>query len=224
MRDFIAIVSGLPRSGTSMMMKMLEAGGMAVVVDNQRVADEDNPQGYYELEKVKQIKEDPNWIDTVQGKAVKVVSMLLFALPTNRKYRVVLMRRDLEEILASQRVMLERNGVENDFDDGEMRTLFSKHLGELEHWLQGQEHISCLEVGYKDVLGNPEKNARLINGFLGGGLDVDAMVRSVDQTLYRQRNMGDRGAESVDRNGLMESMNEEEKEKIEKQLRSLGYM
>ena len=108
--EFMAIVSGLPRSGTSMMMQMLEAGGMEVLTDGIRQANEDNPRGYYEFERVKQIKEDPGWLEEAQGKVVKMVSMLLFDLPAGYRYRIVFMRREMREILTSQRVMLERLG------------------------------------------------------------------------------------------------------------------
>src|SRR5574340_974338 len=121
MNNTITIVSGPPRSGTSMMMKMLEAGGMEVIVDNVRQADDDNPHGYYELEKVKQIKEDTSWLESVQGKAVKMVSMLLYDLPADRTYNILFMKRDLAEILVSQRIMLERKGEGKNFNEEEMK-------------------------------------------------------------------------------------------------------
>ncbi len=224
MGKFVTIVSGLPRSGTSMMMRMLEAGGLPVLVDNQRAADEDNPQGYYELEQVKQIKRDQSWIDSAQGKSVKMVSMLLFDLPPGREYRIVFMRRDLDEILASQRVMLERRGEGGGFDAGEMRRMFTGHLQEVLEWLRKRDGVRLLEVGYRDVLDRPEREAGRIDELLGGTLDVQAMVRAVDKSLYRQRGQGSGADAPGARTTAQEAIDEEDREKIESQLRSLGYL
>src|SRR5512143_2182608 len=110
MQEFTVIVSGLPRSGTSMMMRVLEAGGMEVAVDNVRRADEDNPRGYYEFEQVKNIRQDKSWFNGLQGRAVKMVSMLLYDLPADKRYKIVFMKRNMQEILSSQRIMLDRRG------------------------------------------------------------------------------------------------------------------
>ena len=104
----IIIVSGLPRCGTSLMMQMLVQGGFEAVTDHIRAADTDNPRGYYELEKVKKLKEDASWLPETRGKVVKMVSQLLFDLPAGERYRVIFMQRDLDEMLASQEKMLER--------------------------------------------------------------------------------------------------------------------
>src|SRR5262245_57688671 len=106
----IIVVSGLPRSGTSLMMQMLDNGGIAVVTDNFRTADTDNPRGYYEYEKVKKIKQDASWLPGTRGKAFKMVSQLLYDLPPEEQYRILFMERDLEEMLLSQEKMLERLG------------------------------------------------------------------------------------------------------------------
>ena len=92
-RDVVTIVSGLPRSGTSMMMKMLEAGGIELLIDRVRVADADNPKGYYEFERVKQIETDQAWLPEAQGKAVKMISALLRHLPADCRYRIIFMER-----------------------------------------------------------------------------------------------------------------------------------
>ena len=107
--DPIIVVSGLPRSGTSMMMGMLEAGGLELVVDGIRAADEDNPRGYYELERVKDLAkaEDKSWLITLQGKGVKVISLLLQHLPEAYNYKIIFMRRSIAEVLDSQSKMLE---------------------------------------------------------------------------------------------------------------------
>ena len=111
---FITIVSGLPRSGTSMMMRMLEAGGMPVITDNLRTADDDNPRGYFEFEPAKKTKDDPSWLNAAEGKAVKMIYKLLYDLPDRLEYRVLIMRRNMQEVLTSQRKMLDRMGILRD--------------------------------------------------------------------------------------------------------------
>jgi hypothetical protein len=184
----IAIVSGLPRSGTSMMMRMLEAGGLSVVTDDIRKADVDNPRGYYEYEPVKRIKEDVSWIPGTRGRVFKMVSLLLYHLPPEERYRVVLMRRNTDEILASERRMLERRGEDPDHaSDERMAEIFRKHLTHLEGWLRDQPNIDHIEISYNEVLEDPRPVMERVSVFLGGGLDVERMVGVVDRSLYRQR-------------------------------------
>jgi uncharacterized protein YqgQ len=188
MAGFVTIVSGLPRCGTSMMMRMLEAGGMELLVDHVRRPDEDNPKGYYELEVVKKIREDNSWLDGAAGKAFKMVSMLLYDLPADRNYKVVFMKRQIDEMLASQRKMLERNGksVAN-YDNGEMKRLYGSHLVEIEKWLGEQRNVDVLYVNYNDTLSSPGESALKVIDFLGNRLDMAAMLTVVDKSLYRQR-------------------------------------
>ena len=184
----IAIVSGLPRSGTSMMMKMLEAGGLEVLTDNIREADKDNPKGYYELERVKKLEHDKAWLKDAEGKVVKIISQLLKHLPEDRAYKVVFMRRDMEEILASQRRMLVRRGEATDkVPDEKLAALFRQHVERIEDWLTEQRQFDVLYVSYNRVLEAPQEEARRIAAFFEGSLDVRAMTRVVDPTLYRQR-------------------------------------
>ncbi len=184
----ITLVSGLPRSGTSMMMHMLVAGGMDVVVDNTRQADEDNPQGYYEFEPVKQLKEDASWLDHAQGKAVKVISGLLYDLPPDKQYKIIFMQRRMQEVLDSQRTMLQRRQSSSAKpDDSTMRALFEKHLHTTQAWLETQENMDVLYVHYHDILHRPRAQAQRVRQFLGRDLDVEKMVAVVDQSLYRNR-------------------------------------
>jgi hypothetical protein len=186
--DVVTIVSGLPRSGTSMMMKMLEAGGLEAVTDNIRTADEDNPKGYYELEKVKEMKGDTSWLPEARGKVVKVISALLQDLPATETYRVVFMRRHMQEILDSQRQMLVRRGQTPDrIPDEKMAAMFEKHLVKIEEWLAAQPNMQVLYIKYNEALANPTETAAAINAFLDGALDAEAMVGVVDKQLYRQR-------------------------------------
>ncbi len=220
MSECVIVVTGLPRSGTSMMMKMLQAGGVEVVTDNVRKADEDNPEGYYEFEKVKRIGEDASWLDEARGKAVKMASMLLYDLPLDRSYKLVFMRRKMDEILASQRKMLERKGTGDEFDDGEMRGLFSRHLAEVESWISRQENMEVLYVDYNEMLLDPLENIRRLKRFLGDDLDEERMAGVVDPSLYRNRKPASapekEGDETVDDTG--------DDEKIKARLRDLGYM
>lgn len=187
--EYITIVSGLPRSGTSMMMKMLEAGGMPPYTDNIRTADDDNPKGYYEYERVKKLPEgDTSWLPDARGKVVKVISALLEHLPLEYDYRVLFMQRKMDEILASQKQMLIRSGQPTDkVGDDQLAEMYEKHLARVNSWLAGQANFSVLYLDYNQMLADPEKYAPMINDFLGGELDSMAMASVVDAKLYRQR-------------------------------------
>jgi hypothetical protein len=184
----ITIVSGLPRSGTSMMMKMLEAGGLEPLTDNIRTADEDNPKGYFEFERVKQIENDKAWLEDARGRVVKLISALLKHLPPAYSYKVIFMRRVMPEILASQRQMLIRRGEPADsVPDDKMAAMFEKHVAQIESWLAAQPNIETIYVSYNEVMEAARPHAELVNKFLGGTLNVDAMVEVADAALYRQR-------------------------------------
>ena len=185
----VIIVSGLPRSGTSMMMRMLEAGGLTVYIDNQRVADDDNPQGYYEFERVKQLdKGDTQWVKDARGKVVKVISALLEYLPTENQYHVLFMHRHINEILSSQHKMLTRRDEEDGgISDEEMANLYQKHLAAIDEWLKTQPNFTVLNVDYNQLLANPEPQTQTINQFLGGSLDKEKMAAVVNPDLYRNR-------------------------------------
>jgi hypothetical protein len=186
--DFITIVSGLPRSGTSLMMRMLEAGGMPVLVDHIRKADEDNPRGYYEFERVKQIETDQAWLADAGGRAVKLVAALLRHLPANYRYRILFMQRDLEEVLASQRQMLIRRGEPTEaFSDDSMARMFEKHVEKIRGWLAQQHNMQVLYVQHGDVMAHPAEQIARINEFLGYVLDAPSMAAMIDMRLYRQR-------------------------------------
>jgi len=186
--EVVTVVSGLPRSGTSLMMMMLEAGGMQVLTDKIRTADEDNPEGYYEFERVKQIEQDQSWLEDAKGKAVKMVAELLKHLPPDYTYKVIFMRRKMEEILASQKQMLIRRGAPTDrVSDERMAKLFTEYLERVEAWIAEQPNMEVIYVGYNEVLENPVEEAKRINQFLGNTLNVEKMVGVVDSTLYRQR-------------------------------------
>ena len=184
----ITIVSGLPRSGTSMTMKMLDAGGIPPLTDHIRSADDDNPIGYYEYERAKKLREgDTNWIPEAKGKAVKVIGALLVHLPPGYEYRVLFMRREMNEILASQAKMLENRAEENKVDNETMAALFTKHLKQIEDWMETQPNLKYIDVDYNIMLANPIPQVKKINQFLGGTLNEAAMLEVIDPQLYRQR-------------------------------------
>ncbi len=187
--DPVVVVSGLPRSGTSMLMKMLEAGGLTVMSDGQRTADEDNPKGYYEVERVKNLaqEQDKTWVAAARGKGLKVISFLLKSLPEDLNYRVIFVRRDLDEILASQKKMLARRGEKDETSAERMRALYEDDLWRTSYLLEHKPQFEVLDVHYGDVLARPLVQARRINEFLGGRFDAEAMAGVVDPALYRNR-------------------------------------
>jgi hypothetical protein len=186
MNSEIIVVSGLPRSGTSLMMQMLDKGGIEVVTDVMRQPDVDNPQGYYEFEQVKKLKEDASWIPHARGKAVKIVSQLLYDLPASEKYRVIFMERNLEEVLASQEKMLarlNRPAVGRD----QIRSAFVRHLEHLRKWVAARPFIAMIAVDYHNLVARPREEAERISAFLSNRADALAMAEAVDPTLYRNR-------------------------------------
>ncbi len=186
--DFITVVSGLPRSGTSMMMQMLVAGGMPAVSDGLRTADADNPRGYFELEAVKKLKTDSAWLAGARGHAVKVISMLLYELPADYEYRVIFMLRDMDEILASQKEMLRRRGTAGaDSGDTAMRQHLEAHLKKVQAWLAERKNFSVLYCEHRELHRAPVEQARRDADFLGTGLREQAMVHEIDPALHRNR-------------------------------------
>ena len=184
----ITIVSGLPRSGTSLMMQMLVAGGMQSLSDGERRADPDNPRGYLEWERIKQLPNDPGCIAEGEGKVVKVISRLLLSLPASHEYRVIFMQRPLPEVLASQDQMLRRRGTYKEgADPALIITAFEKHLREVYACLEGKPYLKALRLPYREVLQHPREISQQLAGFVGLSLNVEAMAQQVDSSLYRNR-------------------------------------
>jgi len=185
----VIVVSGLPRSGTSMMMKMLDAGGVPVMTDAIRKADVDNPKGYYEYERVKHLEKetDKSYVREARGKALKVISFLLKDLPDDNFYRVIFMRRHLDEVIDSQNKMLDRRG-ENSIDEREtMAEAYRNHLAAVKILVRKRSNFSMLEFRYDEAVKNPRAAGREVNAFLGGRLDEAAMTAVIDAELYRNR-------------------------------------
>jgi hypothetical protein len=184
----IVVVSGLPRSGTSMAMKMLDAGGMPIVTDGVRSADISNPNGYYEFEPVKDLQRgDAAWLGDARGKAVKIVSPLLTYLPESFDYQVIFMRRPLAEIVASQHAMLDARGSERGSDESRSAELYAGHLAQVERFLQRRRCFSTVMIEYAQVLADPRGQAERIQAFLGRPLDTARMAAVADPALHRNR-------------------------------------
>jgi Sulfotransferase domain len=184
----IIVVSGLPRSGTSMMMKMLAEGGLEIISDALRTPDEDNPNGYFELEPVKQLSDGNNqWLAGAGGKAVKIISSLLEYLPSQYHYKIVFMERDLQEVLASQQKMLKNRQETSGVEDAEMAGQFEKHLAAIKYWLARQANMEVLFVSYNRMLREPQAYCGRIAEFIGMPLDVEKMLSIPSPTLYRNR-------------------------------------
>ncbi|HVI11155.1 MAG TPA: sulfotransferase domain-containing protein [Candidatus Binatia bacterium] len=184
----ITIVSGIPRSGTSLMMQMISAGGMPVLTDGQRSADANNPRGYYELESVKSLARNPEVISQAEGKVVKVISSLLTFLPVQHEYRVVFMRRPLEEVMKSQDRMMGRLGKDIPAAANEsVAAAFEKHLKQIDQWMSQQPNIGVLYVDYASVLDDAQREAARIKDFLEYPLDVPSMLRQVEHSLHREK-------------------------------------
>ena len=185
----ITIVSGLPRSGTSLMMQMLVAGGMSPLSDGERAADTDNPRGYLEWERVKQLPDEPNCIAEAEGKVVKVISRLLLALPpSGYDYRVVFMQRPLPEVIASQDQMLRRRGTYKEgVNSAVISASFEKHLRDVHTWLDGKPTVQVLWIPYHDVLQDARRVGQKLSDFLELPLNLEAIVGQVDGSLYRNR-------------------------------------
>lgn len=184
----IIVVSGLPRSGTSMMMKILSEGGLSIVTDELRSADDDNPNGYFELETVKQMSTgNVNWLANAGGKVVKVISALLEFLPSEYTYKVIFMEREIQEILASQRKMLQRRNEASHIDDADMEAQFRKHLTVVKPWLVRQPNMEVLYVSYNALMSDPEPQCRRVVEFIRTPLDLSRMLAVPNAELYRNR-------------------------------------
>lgn len=182
----LTVVSGLPRSGTSMMMQMLTTGGMAAYTDEKREADESNPRGYFEHEKVKGVAKDSTWLPEADGKIVKIVAPLLRYLPPGPSYKVILMERDIDEILQSQSTMLDRDG-RTAGDKDVLKRAYERQLQQAKTWLDRVKKAQFIEIAHRDAIEDPESVAQRIQEFLGADMPIEEMASVVDTSLYRER-------------------------------------
>jgi hypothetical protein len=185
----ITIVSGLPRSGTSLMMQILEKAGMEIMSDGVRKADVNNEHGYYEFEKVKALMRDNSWLEEADGKALKVISGLLPFLPDRFEYKILMMRRDINEIISSQFKMLERIGTARPYADPDLlKITFEKQVNDLKKMLSEKKNMDVFEVNYRELVLYPHQEIKKINRFLDKEYDLDRMCTAVDIDLYREKN------------------------------------
>jgi predicted AlkP superfamily phosphohydrolase/phosphomutase len=189
----VVVVCGLPRSGTSMLMQLLAAGGVEPLTDGKRVADEDNPRGYYEYEPATRLPQDSTWVKEARGRAVKLVLPLVPFLPPGERYRLLLIQRDLTAVVASQEKMLVRLGREAEGAQMGQEALIHEYCGQehrVQRWLEARPGIGIMALDYDAILGNPGGTAEAIGEFLGRTLDVEAAAQAVHPELKRQTGLG----------------------------------
>ncbi len=181
----ITVVSGLPRSGTSLMMQMLGAGGIPLLTDSLRPSDADNERGYFEFEPVKSLARDASWIAAAEGKAVKIVSLLLYHLPPEHDYRVVFMRRPLAAVLRSQAAMLQRRGepAPNAREDEALSIHLQRHLDAVDTWMARHPRLKVYSVGYEELLRDPLETLAGLPKFLDRDFDLHSMAQTVEPRL-----------------------------------------
>lgn len=185
--NFITVVSGIPRSGTSMMMRMLECGGLPVLTDGVRGADDDNPRGYYEFEPVKRLQKDASWLAAARGQAIKIIYVFLSQLPDNYRYKVIFLRRSLDDVIASQKLMLERRKEADSLSDSQLLELYNTQLQRLYTWLKHKDNFEVLYLNYEEIVGDPRNTVLDIARFLALPLNADAMAQCIEPALHRNR-------------------------------------
>lgn len=186
------LVSGLPRSGTSLMMQMLVAAGMDAITDERRVADEDNPKGYFEWEHIKKIGDQPELLNKEEydGKVLKTISMLLKKMPQEHDYKVIFMVRPVQEIAASQTKMINRLGTAGaELEEVDLIRGLRDHRDKSLAWLRTAKHMDFIKVRYPQLMSQPEEVIAEITDFLGSDFlkEPQEMISAIDQSLYRNR-------------------------------------
>ena len=189
----IIVVSGLPRSGTSLMMQLLGAGGVPLLTDNLRKADLDNPNGYFEYQQVKRLNVDSSWMGLAQGRAIKIVSPLLTYLPVQWQYKIIFMERDLGEVIASQDKMLSNlataKHMSTDAQCALLCTKFDNHLAQVKSGLATKANCAVHYLALRDLLINPVAQAQALGAFLQLPFDAHGGAAVVNPALYRNRTL-----------------------------------
>ncbi|HLT32710.1 MAG TPA: alkaline phosphatase family protein [Aquaticitalea sp.] len=181
-KDQIIVVSGLPRSGTSLMMQMLHNGGVSVLTDDNRKPDHSNPNGYFEYNPVMSLHKDNSWLHLAKDKSIKVVAPLLKFLSPKYRYKVIFMNRDLTEVVQSQQKMI---GKDPNTLPIKLMDAYQSHLNQVEIWKEKEPGVELIYVNYKDVLDNSEAMVEKVSNFTGVNMNKEAMISSVDKSLYR---------------------------------------
>lgn len=183
-KNQVVVVSGLPRSGTSLMMQMLDKGGIDALVDGKREADDSNPKGYYEYEPVMALHRDNSWMEKAQNKSIKIVAPLLKHINPEFRYKVIFMKRNLSEVVKSQQKMI---GKSTDILPVSLFNSYQEQLNHIEVWKEREPGVELIYVDYKEVLNNHEEISKKIEAFIGQELDKDGMAQCIDKSLYRNR-------------------------------------
>ncbi len=184
----ITVVSGLPRSGTSLMMQILDANGVTILTDHVRCADESNTRGYYEYEKVKSLMKDNSWVGEAEGKAVKIIAQLIPSLPPNYSYDVIFMERDIDEIVSSQEKMLARSNARKSLMSRDILTkTFLQHAENTRRWICSQKNMRMVSVSFKDLITTTSVEIAKINSGLPMTLQTEMSVRVIHPELYREQ-------------------------------------
>jgi len=187
---YITVVTGIPRSGTSLMMQMLNAGGMSLLYDDQRSPDISNPKGYFELEQVKRIHEDHSWLSMAQGKVLKITIPLIFYLPESYSYKIIVMKRKLSEIIRSQTEMLsERKISSTDSENMKLMSIYRKQLFRMNYWIKEDPQRKAIEISYNELITDSKSITKELVEFLEFAADANKMTSVVHNDLYRQREM-----------------------------------
>ena len=186
---YIIVVSGLPRSGTSLMMQMLQAAGIPVLIDDHRPPDESNPKGYFEFEPVKSLAEDASWLPLAKGKAVKIISHLLPYLPEHFQYKIIFMNRDLKEIIRSQNKMLDRFGkAKGELSEAKLAERYALHLHQIHQWLKQRPDITFADISFNHLIQSPEKEWPKVQRLLNLTVSPRQVLRVIEPELYRSKN------------------------------------
>jgi tetratricopeptide (TPR) repeat protein len=184
----ILIVSGLPRSGTSLMMQMLKAAGIEPMTDGKRTADDDNPEGYWEWEEIKQLPKNPRIIEQTKGKVVKVISALLPSLPRPHRYKIIYMVRPTTQVVDSQLVMLDRQGQKARSEKQHLIDVQEAHSRQIRQVLAKSDRVDLLEVSYPDLVADPGPVIEQLKVFLGENFqDSEFVSACVKPKLFRNR-------------------------------------
>ncbi len=186
----ITVVSGLPRSGTSLMMQILEVNGFDILTDNVKTADESNPKGYYEYGKVKKIIKDNNWISEAEGKTIKVIVQLLFYLPLNFNYKIILMERNIDEILDSQAKMLQMLGNKKQIPSDILRKTFQQQMDKSINWMQLQPNIESVRISFGNLFRSPDEELKKLIHLFDGKIEYDISRNVINPALYREKTLG----------------------------------
>ena len=183
----LVIVTGLPRSGTSLVMSLLAAGGHPILEDHRRAPDPDNPRGYYEFEPVKSLMRDNTWLHAHAGQAIKIISTLLPFIPPDLPLDVIWIQRHLPEVLASQSTMLMRAGKPLAANPALLATAFQKQTMATEAFLTRRPRTRVLALQHHELLQSPVQQISRLLDFLPSLQNESKMLQTIDPALHRQR-------------------------------------